>query len=485
MNSDGRRNTLGITELIFIFNFLLVIVLVFLEHRNPTSTWAWILVITFIPIFGFFLYLIFGRKLSRKKLFIWDNKSKLGVKKAVENQLQLLDEGSFPIPELYQDNIDLFYLHLRNNDAILTQENEVEIFNDGQAKFDQLIKDLIAAEDHIHIQYYIYRDDNLGRKIADVLKLKAKEGVSVRFLYDDFGSRKLSPQFIWELKKAGVIVEAFFPSLIPKINFKINYRNHRKVVVIDGKIGYIGGFNVGDEYLGKVKKYGYWRDTHLRIVGESVRSIQTRFILDWNQASKHQLILYDSAYYRAEPQGNVGMQIVSSGPDSDWEQIKYGYIKLLMEAEDYVYIQTPYFIPDESLADAVKIAALSGIDVRIMIPNKPDHPFVYWATYSYIGNMLEAGAKVYIYQNGFLHAKTIMVDGKIASVGTANIDVRSFRLNFEVNAFLYSEEVTQRLLAHFEEDMKKSELLTYEAYQQRSAWIKFKESIARLISPIL
>jgi len=476
---------LGITELIFIFNFLLVIVLVFLEHRNPTSTWAWILVITFIPIFGFFLYLIFGRKLSRKKLFIWDNKSKLGVKKAVENQLQLLDEGSFPIPELYQDNIDLFYLHLRNNDAILTQENEVEIFNDGQAKFDQLIKDLIAAEDHIHIQYYIYRDDNLGRKIADVLKLKAKEGVSVRFLYDDFGSRKLSPQFIWELKKAGVIVEAFFPSLIPKINFKINYRNHRKVVVIDGKIGYIGGFNVGDEYLGKVKKYGYWRDTHLRIVGESVRSIQTRFILDWNQASKHQLILYDSSYYRAEPQGNVGMQIVSSGPDSDWEQIKYGYIKLLMEAEDYVYIQTPYFIPDESLADAVKIAALSGIDVRIMIPNKPDHPFVYWATYSYIGNMLEAGAKVYIYQNGFLHAKTIMVDGKIASVGTANIDVRSFRLNFEVNAFLYSEEVTQRLLAHFEEDMKKSELLTYEAYQQRSAWIKFKESIARLISPIL
>ncbi|HHU19028.1 MAG TPA: cardiolipin synthase [Bacilli bacterium] len=476
---------MGITELIFIFNFLLVIVLVFLEHRNPTSTWAWILVITFIPIFGFFLYLIFGRKLSRKKLFIWDNKSKLGVKKAVENQLQLLDEGSFPIPELYQDNIDLFYLHLRNNDAILTQENEVEIFNDGQAKFDQLIKDLIAAEDHIHIQYYIYRDDNLGRKIADVLKLKAKEGVSVRFLYDDFGSRKLSPQFIWELKKAGVIVEAFFPSLIPKINFKINYRNHRKVVVIDGKIGYIGGFNVGDEYLGKVKKYGYWRDTHLRIVGESVRSIQTRFILDWNQASKHQLILYDSSYYRAEPQGNVGMQIVSSGPDSDWEQIKYGYIKLLMEAEDYVYIQTPYFIPDESLADAVKIAALSGIDVRIMIPNKPDHPFVYWATYSYIGNMLEAGAKVYIYQNGFLHAKTIMVDGKIASVGTANIDVRSFRLNFEVNAFLYSEEVTQRLLAHFEEDMKKSELLTYEAYQQRSAWIKFKESIARLISPIL
>ena len=476
---------LGFTELIIFLNFLLVIAIVFLEHRNPTSTWAWILVITFIPIFGFLLYLIFGRKLSRKQLFIWDNKSKLGVKKAVANQLELLDEGSFPIPDLYKDNIDLFYLHLRNNDAILTHENKVEVFNDGQAKFDRLIKDLTEAKDHIHIQYYIYRDDALGKKIADVLKLKAKQGVSVRFLYDDFGSRNLKRKFIRDLKKAGVKVEAFFPSLIPKVNFKINYRNHRKVVVIDGKIGYIGGFNVGDEYLGNVQKYGYWRDTHLRIVGESVRSIQTRFILDWNQASKHQLILYDPVFYQAEPQGNVGMQIVSSGPDSDWEQIKYGYIKLLMEAEEYVYIQTPYFIPDESLADAVKIASLSGIDVRIMIPNKPDHPFVYWATYSYIGNMLEAGAKVYIYKNGFLHAKTIMVDGKIASVGTANIDVRSFRLNFEVNAFIYSEEVTQRLLADFEEDMEKSELLTLEAYQQRSHWIKFKESIARLISPIL
>lgn len=480
---EGKH--LSFTGVIYILNFLLVVTIVFLERKNPTSTWAWILVITFVPIAGFFLYLIFGRKLSRKKLFIWDNKSKLGVKKAVANQLELLDEGSFPIPELYKDNIDLFYLHLRNNDALLTQENEVEIFNDGQAKFDQLIKDINQARDHIHIQYYIYRDDQLGKKIANALKEKAEAGVSVRFLYDAFGSRGLKARFIRDLKRSGVLVEAFFPSLLPKINFKINYRNHRKVVIIDGKVGYTGGFNVGDEYLGKVKKYGYWRDTHLRINGESVKNLQTRFILDWNQSSKNQLIIYDRRYYRAEPNGNVGMQIVTSGPDSDWEQIKYGYIKLLMEAEEYAYIQTPYFIPDESLADAVKIAVLSGIDVRIMIPNKPDHPFVYWATYSYIGNMLEAGAKVYIYQNGFLHAKTIMVDGKISSVGTANIDVRSFRLNFEVNAFLYSEEVTQRLLAQFEEDMQKSDLLTLEDYNERSLWIKFKESIARLISPIL
>ncbi|WP_017471092.1 cardiolipin synthase [Amphibacillus jilinensis] len=466
-------------------NIALAFAIVFLERKNPTSTWAWLLVLTFVPVVGFALYLVFGRKLSGKKLFVWDNKSRLGVKKAVENQLQLLDEDSFPIPDHYQKHKDLFYMHLRNNDAILTQENEVEIFNDGQAKFDALIRDIEAANHHIHILYYIVRSDKLGYRIADALIKRAEAGVTVRFLYDDMGARRLKRHFIHRLKQAGVMVEAFFPSPIPKINLKINYRNHRKLAIIDGKIGYIGGFNIGDEYLGEDPKFGYWRDTHLRIVGESVRNMQTRFILDWNQASKQQILQYEPTYYKAEPTGDVGIQIVSSGPDSEWEQVKYGYIKMIMEAEEYIYIQTPYFIPDESLADAVRIAALSGVDVRIMIPNKPDHPFVYWATFSYIGNMLEAGAKIYIYQNGFLHAKTIMVDGKLASVGTANIDVRSFRLNFEVNAFLYSEDVTDRLVKDFKEDMEESSLLTYEAYKERSIWIRVKESVARLISPIL
>ncbi len=474
-----------IVGLIFILNIALAFAIVFLERKNPTSTWAWLLVLTFVPLGGFLLYLIFGRKLSRRRLFIWDNKSRLGVKKAVENQLQLLDEGSFPIPKHYEAHQDLFYLHLRNNDAILTQSNEVDIFNDGNAKFEALLSDIASAQYHIHILYYIVRDDELGKRIADALIERAQAGVSVRFLYDDMGSRRLSRQFLRRLKEAGVIIASFFPSLIPKINFKINYRNHRKLAIIDGKIGYIGGFNIGDEYLGKKQRFGYWRDTHLRITGESVRNMQTRFILDWNQASKHHILQYEPTYYQAIPAGDVGVQIVSSGPDSEWEQVKYGYIKMIMEAEKYVYIQTPYFIPDESLADAVRIAALAGIDVRIMIPNKPDHPFVYWATYSYLGEMLEAGAKVYIYQNGFLHAKTIMVDDKLASVGTANIDVRSFRLNFEVNAFLYSEEVTKRLLEDFETDMNQSSLLTYEAYIKRSTWIKVKESVARLISPIL
>ncbi len=470
---------------ILIFNILLALAIVFLERRDASSTWAWLMVLLFIPIAGFILYLIFGRKLSNKKIFTWDTKSRLGVKTAVQAQMRALEEGSFQFKdESLIPYKDLFYLHLRNDDAILTQDNRVEIFTDGQKKFHSLLQDLEEAEDHIHLLYYIMRADRLGELLADTLIKKARQGVKVRILYDDMGSRELSRKYIRKLRAAGAEVEAFFPPLIPKVNLKINYRNHRKLAIIDGKIGYIGGFNIGDEYLGYSKKFGYWRDTHLKIVGDAVRNMQTRFILDWNQASRHD-ILYEERYYAAEPTGDVGIQIVSSGPDSDWEQIKNGYIKMIMSAKEYIYIQTPYFIPDDSLADALKIAVLSGVDVRIMIPNKPDHPFVYWATYSNIGDLLKAGADVYIYQNGFLHAKTIVVDEKIASIGTANIDVRSFKLNFEVNAFLYDRQIAGELAEKFNEDILHSSQLSYKLYLKRSIWIRFKEAIARLLSPIL
>ena len=310
--------------------------------------------------------------------------------------------------------------------------------------------------------------------------------MKVRILYDDLGSRGLRIKHFRDLIAVGGEVEAFFPSRFPIINYRINYRNHRKLVIIDGKIGYIGGFNVGDEYLGKNKKFGYWRDTHLRIIGSSVHAIQTRFILDWNQASDRNDIAYSPELFpKTESKGDISLQIVSSGPDSEWEHIKYGYIKMISYARESIFIQTPYFIPDASLLDALRIASLTGKDVRIMIPNKPDHPFVYWATYFYVGEMLNAGARVYIYDNGFIHAKTIIVDGKLASVGTANIDVRSFKLNFEVNAFLYDEGISTSLTDSFYKDMDVSRELTLEAYQQRSLKIRFKESISRLLSPIL
>ncbi|WP_233879695.1 cardiolipin synthase [Virgibacillus halodenitrificans] len=470
---------------VIFFNIALGISIIFLERKDASSTWAWLMVLLFIPIAGFFLYLIFGKPISKRRIFTWDTKSRLGVKAAVQSQLRALEEQRFDFKDKQiAEHEDLVYLHLRNDDAIFTQDNKVKIFTDGKEKFDALAKDLEKATDHIHLLYYIIRSDELGQRIADILVKKANEGVDVRVLYDDMGSRSLKRSYIKRLRAAGVQVEAFFPPKIPKINFKINYRNHRKLAIIDGKVGYIGGFNIGDEYLGKDKKFGYWRDTHLRIYGDSVNNMQTRFILDWNQASRNH-ILYEERYYAAEPAGDVGIQVVSSGPDSDWEQIKNGYIKMIMSAKDYIYIQTPYFIPDESLRDALRIATLSGVKVKIMIPNKPDHPFVYWATLSYIGDLLNAGAEIYIYQDGFLHAKTIVVDGEIASVGTANIDVRSFRLNFEVNAFLYDKEVAAKLEDAYNADILLSTQMTKKLYQRRSLGIRFKESVSRLISPVL
>ncbi|MCA0985358.1 cardiolipin synthase [Halobacillus yeomjeoni] len=474
-----------ILSIILGLNVLLALAIIFLERRDASATWAWLMVLLFIPIAGFLLYLIFGRRLSKKEIFTWDKKSRLGLLTLVQEQLKSIENRTLEVR--HKDIIpyeDLIYMHLKNNDALLSQDNEVEVYTDGQKKFHALIEDIEKATDHVHLLYYIFRDDNLGERLAEVLIRKAKENVDVKILYDDMGSRLLSKAYIRKIKEAGGEVESFFPSLIPKVNLKINYRNHRKLAIIDGKIGYIGGFNIGDEYLGFSRRFGYWRDTHLRVRGGAVHHMQTRFILDWNHASRRD-ISYEERYYQAESKGDVGMQIVSSGPDSEWEQIKNGYIKMIMSAKESVYIQTPYFIPDDSLLDALRIAALSGVDVRLMIPNKPDHPFVYWATFSNVGDLLAAGAKIYVYQKGFLHAKTIVVDEKIASVGTANIDVRSFKLNFEVNAFLYHPDTAKELADRFHEDLVESTELTYKLYQSRTTWIRFKESISRLLSPIL
>ncbi len=478
--------SIGITAIITL-NIFLAIVLIFLERRDASSTWAWLMVLFFIPILGFLIYLLLGRQLRKKHLFRWEGRDKIGIDKLIDYQLDAIEQGTFEFRlDDALDYKDLINMHLRNNHAVLTQDNAVQIFNDGEAKFNALIEDMEQAKDHIHVQYYIFRLDSLGQRIHDVLIRKAKQGVKVRLLFDDMGSRGVRKKHFKELVDLGGEVEAFFPSVMPLINPRLNYRNHRKIVVIDGRIGYIGGFNVGDEYLGLDRKFGYWRDTHLRIEGSSVHPLQTRFILDWNQASTNSDIEYSDRYFPAIPlKGSVGIQIVSSGPDSEWEQIKNGYLKLMAMAKDYIYIQTPYFIPDASFMDTLRIACLSGIDVRIMIPNKPDHAFVYWATYSYVGQLLKAGAKVYIYDNGFLHTKMIVVDNEASTVGTANIDVRSFKLNFEVNAFIYDRETSRELAELFEQDMLLSTELTMELYNERPRLIKMKESFSRLLSPIL
>lgn len=474
--------------LLFFMNILLASLIIFMEQKDPRATWAWIMILFFIPFLGFVIYLFFGQNLTRNRLFHWDDIRKVGIEGSIRKQMDNMQDPSFCFTgaevERYRD---LIYMHLMNNDALLTSGNQVDIHVDGEEKFAQLLKDIREAKVFIHLQYYIFRNDELGSRLITALVQKAKEGVKVRVLYDQLGSRKLRRKDFSELIDNGGEVGAFFPSKIPLINLRLNYRNHRKLVNIDGYVGYIGGFNIGDEYLGLNKKFGYWRDTHLRIKGPAVDTIQTRFILDWNQASKQHYIQYEDRYFpvKSQNQGKATIQIVSSGPDSEWEQIKNGYIKMIMSAKKSIYIQTPYFIPDQSLLDALRIASLSGKDVRVMIPNRPDHPFVYWATYSHVGELLKVGAKVYIYEKGFIHAKTIVIDGEINSVGTANIDMRSFKLNFEVNAFIYDTEVSMKLVSFFEKDMEYSRILTLKQYEKRSRMIRFKESISRLMSPIL
>ncbi len=474
-----------IVAIITIINILLSTVVVFFERRDVGSTWAWIMVLFFIPILGFIVYVFLGRQLKQKNFFRLSSEEREFLQEAADKQRASLhaEESSNPLVKKYAD---LIQMNLASSNALISNNNEISIFYDGKEKFHSLLEDIKRAKKEINLEYYIIQPDELGKKIRDELTKKAKDGVKVRVLYDDVGSKRLSPKFFSSLREAGGEVEAFFPSLLRPINFRINNRNHRKLCIIDGEIAYIGGFNIGNEYLGLNKKFGYWRDTHFKVKGDAVNPIQGRFILDWHQASDQEMHSYEEfSFHTSNNSGKSYMQIISSGPNSRTEHLKNMYIKLILSAKKSVYIQSPYFVPDSSFMDACKIALLSGVDLRIMIPNKPDHPFVYWATWAHAGELLHYGAKILLYDNGFLHAKTIVVDQEVASVGTMNIDARSFRLNFEVNAIVYDEEIAKQLHAVFCKDSEKSTELTSEKYKERSLIIKFKEGISRLLSPIL
>ncbi|NHN31771.1 cardiolipin synthase [Paenibacillus agricola] len=473
-------------SLVTVLNVFFAIAVIFVERRNIGVTWAWLMILFFLPGVGAFLYIFLGQNLSKRKIYrIRVQQQKVvtalaGVQKEdFKNELIVFKD---PAMHKYQDMI---YMNLNNAQSFFTQDNEVEIFTDGSHKFDSLLQAIKEAQHHVHLMYYIIRNDVLGRRLVEALTEKAKEGVSVRFLCDAIGSTGLPRHFFRSLVEAGGEAAFFFPSRLPYVNFRLNYRNHRKLAIIDGKCGYIGGFNIGDEYLGLDQRFGFWRDTHLKIYGGAVFQIQAQFILDWNLASPYDLEMQDAFFPSEVHIGKMGVQIVSSGPNDDREQIKMAYMKLINEAKSSLYMQTPYFVPDESFLNAVKMAALSGVDVRMMIPSIPDHKIVYWATYSYLGDLLEAGVKIYLYHKGFLHAKTIVVDGQACSVGTTNIDIRSFKLNFEVNAFIYDQMTASNLALIFEKDMQDSSELTMDMYTNRSRTKKFKESLARLLSPIL
>lgn len=490
-----------ISEYVLWVNMLLGLVLVFVERKNPGTLWAWLLLMFFVPVLGFLLYLYFGQDLRKTKMF--KNKQTDDMVQIAEIQKQHIDkEGAELADPCFARYADTPRMLLSSSQAVISTNNYVDLFTDGEDKFASLLADLRQSQEYIYIQYYIFRGDELGNAVMEILCRKAQEGLDVRLLTDGMGSLGEKKAFFQRLREAGGKVTVFYPPLVPYINFRINFRNHRKLVIIDGKVGYVGGFNVGDEYVGKGKhSLGYWRDTHLRIQGGAVDDMEMRFLLDWNYASSSK-IRRDKFYGRdrseeeyipcvrrypgAHPKfSNVVMQIVSSGPDSQWQNIRNGYLKLITEAERYIYIETPYLVLDEVLLDNLRIAAMSGIDVRIIIPDKPDHPMLDGANMSYVGDLLEAGARCYQYRNGFIHSKCIVVDDVLCSVGTANMDIRSFKLDFEVNAFMYHPEMAEELAKVFHQDLKLSDEITKEQYKRRSLWMRIKEAVMRLVSPLL
>jgi len=377
---------------------------------------------------------------------------------------------------------DLIYLNFFSGNGVYSDNNNVKLFFDGSSKFEEMLKDIRQAKRFIHLEYYIIRNDETGKRLIDTLAEKAAQGVDVRFLIDGMGCIFIPKRFFKTLKKSGGHLAYF---LTPHF-FRINFRNHRKICVIDGAIGYIGGLNIGNEYLGLVKRFGFWRDTHIKLRGNAVKQLELRFLMDWNFCSPDYIDFTGGFFPQVRNAGScVSMQIVSSGPDTAQHNILNAYIKMINEANNTIYIQSPYFVPDSSIFDALRIAALSGIDVRIMIPSKRDHPFVYWASLSYLGELLELGAKCYKYERGFVHSKIIMVDSLVSSVGTANMDIRSFKLNFECNAFIYDEKVTKQLEEQFIRDIEESTRIEYEWYLQRGNLTKIRESVSRLLSPLL
>ena len=476
-------------HIIILIGFIIVIAniffsfsLIFIERKDPSTTWAWLMIMIVLPGLGFIIYLLLGQNFSRARLF--KEKKEFDTIKRRELSKDFTSKEHEHIGgEQYLDLIRMNYTH---SGAKCTYNNEVDVYYNGVDKFAQLIKDLKNAKKFIHIQYYIIRPDRLGKKIMSILEEKAAEGVEVRFLVDSMGSYKVTRRSLRNFTKNGGKFEIFFPGIFPHVNTRINYRNHRKMVVIDGEYGYIGGFNVGDEYINENKHIGFWRDTHIRIRGEAVNDLTNRFLLDWCYASGEEIEDF-SKFYPKNPirDGDIAIQIVTSGPDHNEEYIKNAYMKMINNAKKYVYLETPYFVPDSPMLEALKLSALSGVDVRLIIPGKPDHIFMKWAASAYIGDLLNAGAKVYLYQNGFIHAKTIVADGKVCTIGTANMDMRSYSLNFEVNAFGGGWRVANNLETQFFKDIEDCKVMTKEEYDKRSITLRIRESIIRLISPIL
>jgi cardiolipin synthase A/B len=475
-------------SLITILYFLTVIfiaILIILENRNPEKTISWILVLILLPFFGVIIYLFFGQEYRKTKMF-----SRKGLKDLEKlrnltfEQLDNLPVRNFQSNDKLFSKKKLMNLMLSNSNAILTSDNIVRVLHNGEETFPEIFQTIEKAKHHIHLEYYIIENDKIGNYLRELLIRKAQEGIEVRLIIDDVGSWKLKRKFIRSMSDAGVKVYCFMKVRFPMLTSRVNYRNHRKILIVDGETGFVGGLNFADRYLDGIPKIGPWRDTHLKMIGGGATALQIIFMADWYFVSKE--VLKGDEYFKPLETGNGKLvQITASGPDSDWESIGQSYFAAISSATEYVYISTPYLMPPPEIVTALKTSALGGIDVRIIVPGISDTIIPKWGTHSYVEELLEAGVKVYFYRAGFSHSKVIVTDKIFSSVGTANIDFRSLGTNFEVNALIYDEEIANILTSQFLEDLSKSELILLKEWRKRPRIDKIKESFSRILSPML
>lgn len=479
-----------------IATFYLIVVLsqmvvVILENRQPVKTVAWLMVLFSLPIIGLLIYFLFGRNRKREHFVSRACASQLARRSAVR-----FYQGGFPdVPSEHQQLIKLFR---RQSGAFPYPDNKVRFFLSGKDMLDNLLRDIAQARHHIHMEFYIMEDDRVGRAVRQALMDRAREGVSVRLVYDDVGCWNVKNRFFKEMEKAGVQVAPFLPVRFPKLTSKVDFRNHRKIVVIDGIIGYVGGMNLADRYVYARDGAGAaWRDTHMRMMGNAVGGLQRAFLSDWYVAAEQTVT--DQVYYPQEKEcleimecdeepyvsKNALVQIVTAIPTAPWPDIMQGMILALLRAKKYCYLQSPYFMPTERMLFALQTAALAGVDVRLMLPERTDKRFLTWASRSFLHDVMKAGVRVYLYQKGFLHSKTLVCDNTLVSCGSTNIDFRSFERNFEVNAFVYDTKAALSMKAVFLEDQKSCRMLNLEVWEVRSIWRRMGESTIRLLSPLL
>lgn len=462
---------------------LSAVITILFKKLNPTKTLSYIIGLLVFPFVGLIVYYLFGQEYRKSKIFSRKNVLNQSVVKKIQEQLELDSAEIDKVDNLLDEKSKLIPLLYNSLKSKLTINNEVKLIKDGDFKFELLLEDIKNAKHHIHMEYFIIKDDKIGTKLLKLLCDRAQDGVEVRIIIDDVGS-SISSRMKRQLKDAGVEMFSFMPVLFSKFTGKMNYRDHRKIIVIDGTIGYVGGINISDSYV-NANNDRYWRDTHIRILGEGVKPLQILFFTSWDFASEEELNISGVYFPEHGCKAKTPLQIAASGPDTDWSNIMEAIFVAITNAETSIYITTPYFIPNDEIITALQVAARSNLDVKVIVPKDSDSWVAEYATNSYLEQLLEAGVEVYQYTKGFVHAKTMVVDGVFGTVGTANLDYRSFNINFEVNALVYDRNFSKELTALFNKDLEDSKKMEYEKWKNRAKTTKFIEAIARLAAPLL